>query len=296
MATRRNSSNTDNSSNTEQTQTEEVTENTEVSEPAENSEVVEEVSTNRVPELLSSSPIFNNFCEQYLNASDEIAKYNKAVLAEKDAEWTPSKVVLKAREITSPEDASVPVNEEIKKAIDILDELIAQQAAARQNVIKLAAAELGITLATTVERNSETEAPLKEKRKLAHAIGKQLSDLGDMSGMPEFKSAINEFLAKNPLPQVGRDQVSNFNESSTGGTPRYRVTVTVKDSDGKVLVSEDGFTKTALKLPKYYDRGESPKADKLRAAWESAGNAPGKTVQSEVEFTDNGMTYTISAK
>lgn len=261
--------------------------------------VTEEVEKPRIPELLSGNPIFNNFCERYLATLDKIAEYNKEVFAEKDAEWNPTKVIGKAREFASPDDAT-KVKPEIKKALDAWETAVAEAMKLRKTVLDVTSKELGITLSNTSERNPETEAPLKEERKIAHTIGDQLNTMGSISNDINFNAAVALFLTDNPLPQVGRDQVSTFGESAKA-TPKYRVKVTVKNKDGEEVVSEDGFTKASHALTKLpaaiaYERGKALKSDDLRTAWEKAGNNAEKTVTPVVEFTDNGLLYTLTKK
>lgn len=248
----------------------------------------------RIPQILSEQSILADFCKQYLNVADEIAAYNKEVLAEKSSDWTPVKVILKAREFASPEDANAETNEDIKKALDVWEELVRQAQLARKAVLDLTSKELGITLSATSERSAETEAPLKDRRKFANEIGTQLQMISKLATNSEASAAVAHFLSENPLPVVGRDQVRTFG-SEEKSTPKYRVTVSVS-RDGSELFREDGFTKTALKLVKYYERGQAPKADFLRSAWESVGNNGETTVQPVVEFEHEGLNFTITKK
>ncbi len=257
--------------------------------------VPDDTSVNRIPELFENNPILKDFCQKYLDILDEITEYNKQVLAEKTAEWNSSKVLEKAKEFAHPEDANVPANKEIQTLVDEWEKAITVLAQKRKAVIERTAKELGITLTSTAERDPEKEAGLKEQRKLAHTIGSQLSSFAEMINDASATKTIQEFLGSNPLPAVGRDQSHNFSSDGGKATPKYRVKVTVS-RDNEELISEDGFTKAALALPKYYERGKALKADKLREAWEAAGNTPEKTVTDPVEFNDNGLHFTITKK
>lgn len=250
---------------------------------------------NRIPTALSTNSILADFCKQYLNVVDEIAKYNADVLSEKDSEWTAAKVMEKARAFASPTDANEKPKPEIKKLVDDFEKAAVALSNARKAVIEATSKELGITLSATSERNPELEAPLKEKRKLANEIGNQLGMIAKMTTDASASDSVTEFLSKNPLPAVGRDQVRTFGNDGKS-TPKYRVTVTVTDIDGAVKVQEDGFTKTALALTKLYERGKAPKSDDLRAAWEKAGNTSENTVQPTVEFDDNKLHFVIKKK
>jgi len=260
----------------------------------ENGEATEK---NRIPNLLANNSILGEFCKKYLGIFDEIAEYNKAVLAEKDSEWNANKVMEKAREFSRPTDKNTKPNADVKKLLDAYENLINETARARKAVLDATSKELGITLSATADRNPEMEAPLKEKRKVAIEIGTQLSMIAKMTSDENASSAVTEFLASNPLPAIGRDQTRSFGDDGKS-TPKYRVKVEVS-KDGNVLLSEDGFTKAALALTKPvfgYERGKAPKSDSLRGAWEKAGNTPEKTVQDTVEFEDNGLHFKITKK
>jgi hypothetical protein len=250
----------------------------------------------RIPAELSEQTILVDFCNRFLGIFDEIAKYNEAVLAEKDAEWTSAKVLEKARELARPTDKNVAPKAEVKTALEAFEEAINALARARKSVLDVTAKELGINLSSSVERNSETEAPLKEKRKLALTIGNQLLSIAEMTTDETASSAVENFLKAYPLPAVGREQVKVFGDTGSS-TPKYRVTVTVTNKDGEVVLKKDGFTQTALALVKFYERGKAPKADKLREVWESKGNSAEKPYAvSPVVFEDNGLTYEIAKK
>jgi hypothetical protein len=251
----------------------------------------------RVPEVLSANPILADFCKRYLDVLDEIQEYNKEVLAEKDSEWNAAKVLGKAKEFASPDDAS-KVKPEIKKVYDAYEKLLTEVANARKAVLDATSKELGVNLSAVADRDPATEAPLKEKRKFAVEIGSQLATIAKMTTDEAATSAVNSFLNDNPLPAVGRDQTRSFTSDGSGSTPKFRVNVTVS-KDGEVILSESGFTKAALALTKPafgYERGKSLKADDLRNAWIKAGNTAEKTVQDKVEFNDNNLHFVITKK
>lgn len=257
-----------------------------------------ETPVQRIPEALANNPILAEFCSRYLSAFDEIAAYNKEVLTKSDSDWTQSKVLEQARKLGRPEDPKAKPNADIREVLVAYENAVEAMTFARKALMDTTAKELGISLSSTSERDPEREAPLKEKRKLAVEIGSQLSMIAKMTNDEAASGAVSDFLGSNPLPAIGRDQVRTFTENGTA-TPKYRVTVKVVNSDGTVLLEENGFTKTALALsqPVFgYERGKSLKSEDLRKAWESAGNTPDKTVQSTVEFEDNNLHYTITKK
>jgi hypothetical protein len=258
--------------------------------------VVEE-TPNLIPAELQANPILVNFCERYLEFVTEATAYNKAVLSQKDSDWTPSKVLVKAREIARPTDANVKPNENVKSAIEAFEQAATALNLARKNAVEVAAKELGITLTSTVERNAETEAPLKEKRKLAVVIGSQLMQIAEMTNDKVTADAVVKFFAENPLPAIGRDQAHTFDGNSSA-TPKYRVTVLVTDKEGNEKLHADGFTKAAQGLTKFYDRGQAPKSEDLRAFWEKAGNSAENTPVPTVEFedVDAGLRFSIIKK
>lgn len=251
----------------------------------------------RIPAVLAKETILADFCRRYLAVYDEISEYNAEVLAEKDAEWTAGKVLAKAREFASPEDGT-SADEEIKSVYDAWEKLVTEVSHARKAVLDAASKKLGITLSATADRNAETEAPLKEKRKFAHTVGTQLSKIAEMTANEAASKSVTEFLSNYPLPAVGRDQVSTFG-SDGSTTPKYRVTVTVS-KDGNTLLEGEGFTKTALALTKPvfgYERGKALDAEKLRAAWEAAGNSQKEPYKvSPVKFKDNDLDFEIAKK
>lgn len=255
-------------------------------------EVIGLIPVSRIPEALAENPILDEFCKQYLVTVDEILAYNKQVLAEKTAEWNAHKVMEKAREFARPTDKS-EADEEILKALKEYEAAQDAYNLARRSVLDATANKLGITLSATADRNPEIEAPLKEKRKTAHVIGTQLKTIADMTSNEKASAAVEEFLSKYELPMIGRDQTHSFGDSGKA-TPKYRVTVVVTDSDGKELLSEKGFTNTAMALTKFYERGKALKSETLREVWEKAGNTPEETKTSPVEFNDNDLHFVIT--
>jgi hypothetical protein len=258
---------------------------------------VEETPKNRIPEYLANNPIFAEFCKRYLETFDDISKYNKSVLASKDSQWTTTKILEKAREMARPTEAGKEPNKNVLKALEDFERLINEMNVARRAVVDAASKELGISTVVTDARDPEKEAPLKEARKTAVELGKQLNLIADMTQDKKSSDEITKFLTDFPLPAIGRDQVHTFG-GDTKATPKYRLSIKVAKGD-EVLMEGEGITKTALALsnPKFgYERGKSLSADELRKAWESAGNSSENTVQPTVEFTDNGLTFTLTKK
>jgi len=253
-----------------------------------------EAPASRIPAVLMENPILAEFCNKYLQTVDEILSYNKDVLAEKSAEWNAHKVMEKAREFARPTDKSDPDS----AILDAIKKYEAAQDAynlARRAVLDVTSKKIGITLSATADRNPEIEAPLKEKRKTAHVIGTQLKMMADMTTNTQASEAVESFLNEFKLPMIGRDQEHSFSDSGKS-TPKYRVTVVVTDKDGKEILSEDGFSKTAMSLTKFYERGKAPKADVFREVWEKAGNSPEETKTNPVEFDDNDLHFVITKK
>lgn len=248
----------------------------------------------RISSVLSRNPLLADFCRQYMEIFDTVSAYNKEVLAEKTSEWNTSKVLEKARQFASPENAE-ETKPEIKEAWNSWESAVQAMNLAKRNVLELTAKELGITLSSSGERDPEVEGPLKEKRKLAFEIGMQLKSMLGIIQDDKLKGAISDFLENNPLPAVGRDQARSFGNEGPA-TPKFRVHVSVFDADGNEKVSADGFSKAALELPKFYPKGEAIKADKLRAAWMAAGNTTENTVTNPVEFSDNDLRFVITKK
>ncbi len=249
----------------------------------------------RIPQSLRENLIFGDFCKRYMDAFDEITEYNKEVLAAKDSEWSATKVLAKAREFASPEKAD-DLDPAIKSAVDEWEKAVAAALELRKKVLDATSKKLGINLSAVADRDQEKEESLKGKRKLAIEIGKRLADIAGLTNDENAGKEITGFLTSYGMPAVGRDQVSTVTSDGTS-TPKYRVTVRVMDNDGNELLNEKGFTKTALNLTKPvfgYSRGQSPKADDLRKAWEAAGNTAEETKQATVEFEDNNLKFVIT--
>lgn len=262
------------------------------------SETVEDENpANRIPEIFAANPMFTSLVTQYLSVYDEIAGYNKTVIAEKsDSEWTTGKLLAEARKLASPDEGDP--NVDIKSVYDTFERINIELAKARKAVVDATAKFKGISLSSVAaERDPAKEEELKEKRVPAIDIGKNMAMMAGLLNDKEASEAIKDFLGKYQLPAVGRDQSRNFAESG-GSTPKYRVRVEVI-KNGEVLLTEDGFAKTGLALtqPVFgYERGKALKSDALRTAWESVGNSGDKTVQNVVEFEDNGLLFRITDK
>lgn len=253
------------------------------------------VKDERIPAALTKNSIMVDFFRQYLSVLDEISEYNSAVLAEKTADWTPGKVLEKAREIARPTEKGVEPDPDVLAALTSFENAVNALALAKRNALEVTAKTLGITLTVTATRDPELEGPLKSRRVIAAEIGKNLNTMAAMITDEKVREAVLNFLDQNPLPQVGRDQARNFGADEKP-TPKYRVTVQVVDKDENVLVNEPGFTKGSLAVAKFYPRGEGIKSDKLREAWEAAGNTPEKTVVNPVEFDDNNLHFVLTKK
>lgn len=248
----------------------------------------------RIPDVLRNS-ILQSICRTYLEAFDEISKYNKDVLKAEKSEWTSSKIMDKARELANPTDANIAPNAAIKTALTSFEKIQDEFNRARKSLLEQTAKELGIDFSTSTERNADLEKPLKEKRASAIEVGKQLSAFSKVNTDPQVNESVIAFLTEYPLPSVGREQARTFGADEKA-TPKYRVNITVTNVDGDVLLEKPGFTQTALALTKFYERGKALKADALREKWEAAGNTVDNTVKDPVEFEDNGLHFKIAKK
>lgn len=263
-------------------------------ETVETSETPEtETPVNRIPDALNV-PVLSDFCERYLSVLDEITAYNKSVVAEKDSQWTAAKVLEKARALGRPE-KDEDADKEILTLIEDYEKIVKAVADARTALVNKTAEKLGIQMSAVADRNPELEGPLKEKRKVAVEIGQQLATIAKLTTNNQASEAVTAFLDANQLPAVGRDQMRSFSADGSKSTPKYRVTITVQ-KNGETVLTEDGFTKTALALTKLHERGKAPKPEDFRKAWEAAGNTPENTVQPTVEFENLGFHYTITKK
>lgn len=255
----------------------------------------EESSANPIPDVLLENPILVSFCERYLNVLAEISEYNDKVLSQKSSEWTTSRILEKAKEFAYPTDANTAPNSEVQEAFKKWESLVTEVNQAKQNVKALTAQALGITLIAE-ERDPEVEKPLKEARGLANEIAKQLTAIANMTTDQDAKEGVATFLTNNPLPVVGRNQVTSVTGDGKT-TPKYRVNVDVFDQDGTQRgETQQGFTKASLAISKLFPHGESIKPEELRQVWEAAGNSSENTVKDPVEFEKSGYKIVISKR
>jgi hypothetical protein len=273
-----------------------ATENTEtVSEEV----VTEEKEVSPIPAALNSNPILVSFCQQYLDVIAPITEYNNSIFKKSNSEWDRHKLLAEAKKLGSPMDANEEAVPAIKEAFEVYENVLASLAVVRADLVNITAKHLGVSLETLGgERDETKEADLKEKRKFAFGLGETLKQMALYSADKASSEAVNKFLKNNELPAVGRQQTTSFTTESTTATPKYRVKVTVA-KEGHTIGEFDGFSKTAIAMTGAaygYPKGEALKADKLRQAWEAAGNGPSSTVNPTVEFEDNGLTFTLTQK
>lgn len=282
---------------TDNTETE-VVESVEKS--AEEIEAAKQAEIAEMYEQLNANPILIDFCNKYTATYNEIKEYNDSVLAAKNAEWTPAKVLAKAKEYGKPEEGVKGI-EEITDLYDLYLGALEDFNDARKKLLDRTAQELGISLTATSEKDPVKEEKLKEDRKIAVVLGEQLSTIAKMISDENISAAVTKFLLTYPLPSVGREQAHSFGVSADGekrATPKYRLNIKVY-KDGTEILNADGITNAKLKLtqPVFgYDRGKAPSADKLRDMWESTGNSPDKTVHNSVEVEDNGLKYVLTKR
>jgi hypothetical protein len=254
---------------------------------------VEKTGNDRIPTALANQSMLADFVKRYLAAFDEISEYNKAVLAEKDSEWSTAKVLEKAREFGRNDDTE-KIDPKISAALDAWEKLVGEAAKARKAVLDVTSEKLGIQLSATATRDSDVEAKLKESRNFAITIGKQLSTIAEMTNDKVAGAETKEFLTEYAIPMIGRDQVRNLGDHGGKATAKHRVTVEVFDKDGKSLLIENGFTNAKFAIAKFYDRGKGLTADALREVWEKALAAnPNITA---TQFNDNEMDFVITKK
>lgn len=260
--------------------------------------VTEEVEVNRIPDAIIENGLLVEFCKIYLGIADEIGEYNSRVLQTRTDGWTNSKVLEKAKEFASPEDANIPKDDTIADLFDKYESYLTALAFAKTELLNATAEKLGITLTNTSERDPNVENTLKEQRVKALKVVTQFEGMAEFTTDANLKNGITEFLKNNPLPMVGRNQERSFGlEGNNTSTPKYRVTVTITNSDGEKLYSDKGFSKAALAITKPvfgYERGKALTAENLREAWEKAGNsADNPYAVPRVEFVDNKLTFVI---
>ncbi len=252
-----------------------------------NEEVVSEEVMYPIPAALDDNKLLVELCKMYLDVAKAIKKYNDSVLTQRTDGWTNAKVLEKARELGNPTDANVKPNDDIKAYLEKYEELLDQLNFAKRELLESTADVLGIVLTNSNERDESVEKPLKEKRTHATVVATQLNNIAGMTHDTTVTEAIKEFLEKNPLPMVGRDQVRTFTDGSAGSTPRYRVDVKVFKGDDLIGTAQ-GFTKAGLMVtrPEFgFVRGKAISGDKLREAYEGAGNsAANPYAVSPVEF------------
>lgn len=248
----------------------------------------------RIPTALRAG-ILGGFAATYLQVVDEIAEYNKQVLAEKNSEWNAAKVLTKSEEFARPTDGS-EANKDILEAREAWEELVTQVNLARRELIEKTSAVLGISLGAIADRDAAAEERLKEDRKKAVAIASNLETMSKMMAGDD-SDVIKTFLENNSLPQVGRDGSKTFG-SDTPTTTKWRVTVEVKKGD-TVLGTFDGFTKAGLAMTKPefgYARGEALTSEQMREVWESKNKDKDNITEPVVEFTHNDLHFTITKK
>ncbi len=265
----------------------------------ENIEMVEEKKVSPIPDVLNSNPILVNFCQQYLDAIVPITEYNDSLFKKSNTEWDRHKLLAEAKKLGRPMDANEKAVPEILESLKKYENAVEALSVIKAELVGVTAKHLDVSLESMGgEKDEAKEAELKEIRKHAFGLGDILKQMAVFSADKESTAAVNEFLAANALPAVGRAQFTSFTAESAVSVPKYRVKVTVA-KEGHVIGEFDGFSKTAIAMTNAvysYPKGDALKADKLRAAWEAAGNGPSNTVKPIVEFEDNGLTFTLTQK
>lgn len=226
--------------------------------------------------LLQYVDELNEFNEKYsVDSDEETGEYGTLYkqigytkkLADEPDEGTPQEKVTEAQKLSKA----------IANARDKLN-------AANRAAAEFAASDLGISVG-----KEKVEVPKEEKEQITKSVREPAVTLANTlvtlaTALKATDGAthdlIVEWLAKYPIPQVGRKgklDVTDIKEQA----PRYRVDITAKDSDGNVLFENvAGFTKAAAQK-------NTPTAEEFRQAYENNGK---KTT----EFSDkNGNVYTI---
>lgn len=226
----------------------------------------------RVPELLRDA-IIGDFLSKYLTTVDRITAYRASLAPATEKTWTVPKLMATAREAAFPEDASVEVPAGLQDAWNAFE--AAQQALqiAKRSVVDIMRTALGIEDEVGGERDEAVEAELKTARAEADNIAKTIQQLAKLSGSDAAKQQVMfDFLAEHPLPSITSERTTSYvDEKPT--TPKYRVRIIVSDDENEKL-QEDGFSKTAQAVRKFYDnKSEAPTAETLRQFWEDAEKA-----------------------
>lgn len=237
-----------------------------------------------------NDPILLSTGQSLLTFVDQLEEFNSKYLKEEDSGeygtiWKQvgytKKVADEPSEDMSKEDIATA-----RKLIKTVDDLQAKLTAARKEAATFAANQLGISVASEKVEipEEELEAMKKSVREPAVNLATTLATLATaIKATDESKAeSIKEFLAKYPIPQVGRKgklDVTDVKEQAK----RHRVDVKAVDSEGKELFNVKGLTKAAAQ------KG-TPSVDEFRKVFEQNG------ANKEVSFEHDGVTYTITPR
>jgi hypothetical protein len=252
----------------------------------------------RIPDVFANNPVLADLAASYLSTLDEVTEYNATYKVDRKVDPdapTPNKMLAEAKKVREEDN-------EANSLLDRWEALYEEIAAHKQRIADYMAGKLGITLVAEVPKpDADATSALREQRKSAVELGKTMAQIATLTGRAQDGEALTSFLSANQLPEVGREGKADFT-AETQTAPKYRVDVTAR-VNGNIVLSGDkgkGFTKAAQygkQLHPGDNRQHAPSRDDFQKAWESAGNTPEKTVQSEVKFvTPDGVEYTIASR
>lgn len=248
-------------------------------------------------ELFEGNALVGGLWKQYLTIIEGIntfnAKYNVKV---SDDAYTPNKAYSEA--VALSKDASAEVPQNLLKALAAHQTARERLEAAKTAVANLMSELTGKSLSSDKPvADDDEKTSMRAARAQASNIVKSINEMATLvaPSMPDMAKEINDALNENPLPFIGSgDAVWSPTQEST---PKYRTNVSAS-VEGEVKFSDvEGFTKASMASKKLHpDKDKAPGAGTFRTAWEAVGNKPKHTVQATVEFTHDGVTYTITER
>lgn len=257
--------------------------------------VEENAKDSRIPAFPNEFMV--NVATSYLKAVDEISAHNAKYL--KPPSDDPNTMsITKLVSVGSKEFSEDP---DLKDNLTEISNLQTRLKELREGTAKIVAQKKGVKVSSEPEEApAEVIESLKAVHKDAQSTARIFGEMADKNFDPDATDLIKEFLAKYPLPTVGRNQTwSAVKTGESATTPKYRVKVSASTVEGETVFTDvSGFSKTIQQIAKMKLHGKgkdskAPTSDNFREAWEGAGNSMTKTVQNTVSFTHDGIVYTI---